>query len=909
MKSKKNDISALNIFENQTIGTFEFPIVGIGASAGGLEALEEFFENMPNNCGMAFVVIQHLDPKHVSLLPELLQRKTQMNVVEITNHLKITMNQVFVIPPNKVLSILNGYLYLFEKIKIDDLRLPIDYFFQTLAQDQQELSIGVILSGMGSDGSLGLKAIKENNGTVLVQDPSTAKFKSMPEHATNAVIADIVAAPKELPAKLISLLKITPKGILKQEILEESKTYLNKIIQLLKTQTGHDFFLYKKSTLFRRIERRMHIHQFTKILLYYRFLLENPKEVDILFKELLIGVTNFFRDVNVWDKIKETVLPSLFMDLPDETVIRAWIAGCSTGEEAYSLAIIFQEVYQKLEPKKTLKLQIFATDINIDAIDSARKGMFGNNIVEDVLPERINQFFTKVENGFRINAAIREMVIFTQHNVIKDPPFTKLDILICRNFLIYLEPELQKKIMNLFHYSLKPNGIMVLGSAETENGQYNQFLLLDSKLKIYKKNAIPPIIGVIDFPSSFVRTKKQAEIENKTIKFVENIQTLTDQLLLQQFAPASVLINADGDVLYITGRTGKYLEPAAGKGNWNIYSMAREGLRNELPAAIRKAKQSFEIIKLHNLKVGTNGGTQFIDLTIQSIEKPEALKGTIIILFTDLESSSKQIITKIKNDPQILSNRESELESELQQAKEELEIIRTDMQNIREKLQLSNEEMHSTNEELQSTNEELTTSKEELQSLNEELQTVNDELESKISEFLIAKNDINNLLNSTDIATLFLDKHLNIRRFTDSLIKIFKIRESDIGRPFTDMVTDLQYPSLSDDAKQVLGNLMIKEMDINTNDQRWFKVRLIPYRTFDDNIDGLVITFIDISKAKLLETQLALINNNERGKRASDLIIANKEVLIQFQEKEKIIEELNRAIELLKANNLYKPKE
>ena len=892
MSGKKKDITP-----QQSNEILEFPIVGIGSSAGGLEALEDFFENMPNNCGMAFIVVQHLDPKHESIMNELLQRKTEMKVVLVTDRLKVEINHVYVIPPNKTMSIVNGYLYLTEPIEIDGLRLPIDYFLKSLALDQKELSIGVILSGMGSDGSLGLKAIKDNNGFVLVQDPTTAKYNSMPQSATNSVFADIVAIPKELPSKLIALLKSSTKGTLKQEIDEENKANLNKIIILLKTQTGHDFHLYKKNTFFRRIARRMHIHQISKISHYVRFLQENLKEVDILFKELLIGVTSFFRDIAVWDKMKESVLTSLFNDLPDGSEIRAWIAGCSTGEEAFSLAIIFQEAYQKLETNKTFKFQIFATDINRDAIEKARIGKFGENIVNDVSPLRIRQFFTKEETGFRINDAIRGMVVFAQHNVIKDPPFTKLHIIICRNLLIYMEPELQKKIINLFHYSLNPNHIMLLGSAETENGHDNQFSLIDSKLKIYKKNANSVTSGIVDFPSSFVSSKKQTVTEIKTIKIVENIQTLTDQLLLQQFAPASVLINADGDVLYITGRTGKYLEPAAGKGNWNIYSMAREGLRNELPSAIRKAKQSFENVKLHNLKIGTNGGTQFIDVTIQSIEKPDALKGTIIIVFTDLEI---QLTSNTKKGLQQISNREHDLETELKETKEELQSIREEMQTTQEELQSSNEEMHSTNEELQSTNEEL-------QSLNEELQTVNAELQSKIAEFMIVKNDMINLLNSTDIATLFLDPQLNIRRFTDSLTDLFKIRESDIGRPFTDMVSNLQYPDISDDANQVLRTLIAKEIDITTKDQRWFKVRLLPYRTFEDHINGIVITFFDITEAKLLEAQLALLNNNERGKRAADLIIADKEVLLQLKEKEEIVLKLNKAINTLKENNLYKP--
>jgi two-component system, chemotaxis family, CheB/CheR fusion protein len=461
-----------------------FPIVGIGASAGGLEALEQFFGNVPQNSGMAYVVIQHLDPNHVGILPELLQRTTEMQVVQVTDHLQVQPNHVYVIPPRKSMSILNGFLYLFEPLELRGLRLPIDYFFRSLAEDQQEMSIGVILSGMGSDGSKGLKAIKEKNGIVLVQDPLTAKFDGMPRSAINAVIADILAAPDELPAKLIAFLKICPAIVQNTEIDNKSKSNLEKIIILLRAQTGHDFLLYKKNTLFRRIERRMNVHQIDKIANYVRFLQENPKELDILFKELLIGVTNFFRDAAVWENLKESVFPALFNEFPKGYVSRAWIAGCSTGEEAYSLAIIFKEAYEKVKLDKNFTLQIFATDIDSDAIEIARKGFFSSNIAADISPERINQFFTKEENGFRVNTDIREMVVFAPHNVIKDPPFTKLDLLLCRNLLIYLEPEMQKKLMNLFHYSLNRGGVMILGSAENENSQNNLFTPLDAKLKI-----------------------------------------------------------------------------------------------------------------------------------------------------------------------------------------------------------------------------------------------------------------------------------------------------------------------------------------------------------------------------------------------------------------------------------------
>ena len=899
---KENPVSKPS--EQQVSNKISFPIVGIGASAGGLEALEQFFGNVPKNCGIAFVVIQHLDPNHIGIMPELLQRTTQMKVLQVTDHLRVQANQVYVIPPNKSMSILNGCLHLFEPVELRGLRLPIDYFFRSLADDQNEKSIGVILSGMGSDGSLGLKAIKEKNGIVAVQDPTSAKFVGMPQSAVNSVIVDILAAAAELPAKLISFLKLSPAIVQKTIIDDKSINNLEKIVILLRAQTGHDFSLYKKNTLLRRIERRMNVHQIGKISNYVRFLQENPKELDILFKELLIGVTNFFRDAAVWKKLKEKVLPDLFNELPNGYILRAWITACSTGEEAYSLAIVFREAYEKIKHDKTFTLQIFATDIDSDAIEIARKGFFSENIAADVSPERISQFFTKDENGFRVSTAVREMVVFAPHDVIKDPPFTKLDLLSCRNLLIYLEPELQKKLMNLFHYSLNAGGVMLLGSAENENSQNNQFVPIDARLKLYKRSVISSTNEMTDFPNSFKHSKATLPKEIKPVKVTENIQIITDQLLLQRFAPASVLINPEGDILYITGKTGKYLEPAAGKANMNIYAMAREGLRNELPGAIRRAKQNYDAVKLLNLKVGTNGGTQLVDVTLQLIEKPDAIKGTIIIVFNDVAEISKPNYRK-SGKRNISTFREQELELELQRANEELQSTREEMQTTQEELKSSNEEMQSTNEELQSTNEELTTSKEEMQSLNEELQTVNIELQSKISEFMVASNDMKNLLNSTDIATLFLDKELNIRRFTDTITKLFKLRPTDIGRPFTDMVTDLQYPEIATHAHEVLRTLVFKETDISTNDQRWFTVRIMPYRTHDDHIDGLVLTFIDITKAKKTEAKLASANKIERGKRASDLVIADHEVVFQHDEKEKLQAKLNKAIELLKKHNLY----
>jgi two-component system CheB/CheR fusion protein len=855
MKIKK-PVSVATIKEIIPIKTDlpQFPIVGIGASAGGLEALEQFFSNMPVDSGMAFIVIQHLDPTHPGIMPELLQRITHMKVLQAADQLKVKPNCVYVIPPNKSLSILNDTLHLFEPIESRGLRLPVDIFFKSLADDRLDKSIGIILSGMGSDGSMGLKAIKEKNGFVLVQDPDNAKFDGMPRSAIETVNADIVANAEELPVKLINLLKFVPSVKTDTEIDSKIKSNLDKIIILIREQTGHDFSLYKKNTLFRRIERRKGVHQIDKIQNYVRFLQENPSELDILFKELLIGVTSFFRDTAVWKKFKEEILPTLFNELPDGYVLRAWIPGCSTGEEAYSLAIIFKEVIETAKKHKNLTLQIFATDIDTDAIEKARKGVFLANISADVSPERISRFFTIDGDGFRINSQIREMVVFAPQNIIKDPPFTKLDILTCRNMLIYMEPELQKKLMVLFNYSLNPGGIMLLGTAETLGNNKDGFKEVDNKLKIYKRSSKGLSPELIDFPSSFYH-KKPLSTNITTPKVIENIQTITDNILLQRFAPASVLVNEKGDIIYITGRTGKYLEPVAGKANWNIYAMAREGLRHELPVAFRKTLQSFDPVVLHNIKIGTNGGTQFVDVTLQRIEAPEAVRGMIMVVFNDVAPVIEHKVGK-----RISSTRQKELELELQRNHEELQSTREEMQTSQEELKSTNEELQSTNEELQSTNEELTTSKEEMQSLNEELQTVNIELQSKVNDLVNANNDMKNLLNSTEIATLFVDKELNIRRFTDPITHIFKLRNTDLGRPFTDLVTDLLYPEIDSHALQVLKTLTSIETAKATVSDKWFNVRIMPYRTLDDRIDGLVITFSDITKYKKLEEELKEAN-------------------------------------------------
>jgi len=856
MNPKKLKSTVSSKVKTSDLDAGQFPIVGIGASAGGLEALEQFLGNVPENSGMAYVVIQHLDPTQKGLLPELLQRISKMKVFQVKDRMVVNPNCVYVIPPNTSMSILKGVLHLFEPIEARGLRLPIDFFLQSLADNRKELSVGVILSGMGSDGSLGLRAIKEKNGLVMVQDPATAKFDSMPRNAIDTVLVDIVAPANELPARLIDFLKHIPVVKSDLDIEIEDKSALEKIIILLQTHTGNDFSLYKKNTVYRRIERRMGVHKIDKLFSYVRFLQENPKEVNILFKELMIGVTNFFRDTLVWEKLSETVIPNIIGNLQAGSILRAWIPGCSTGEEAYSLAIVFKEALEKINPHGGFSLQIFATDLDNEAIEIARKGIFPANIATYVSPDRLNRFFIKTDDGYRVNTEIREKVVFAKHNIIMHPPFTKIDILSCRNLLIYMDNELQKKLLGLFHYSINPEGIMLLGSSETLRTQSHLFTPVDAKLKIFKRSVTNLIPALFDFPASFSRTKT-TNIENQIpAKSTLNIQTLAEQLLLQHFSSAGVLVNENGDIIYISGRTGKFLEPAVGKANMNIFAMLREGLRNEFPVAFRKAITKKEAVVLRNIKVGTNGGTQNLNVNIQWIDKPEPLNGMVMIIFTDVPKIPDIKLQAKKGVKTLISISQSELEKELQNAREEIQNTFEEMQTSQEELKSTNEEFQSTNEELQSTNEELMTSKEEMQSLNEELQTVNAELQSKVDDFSRVNNDMKNLLNSTDIATLFLDKELNIRRYTIQATKIFKLIKSDIGRPFTDLVSDLIYPELATDALEVLRALVFIQKQIPAKDGRWFSIRIMPYRTFDDRIDGLVITFINLSDLKQVEVKL-----------------------------------------------------
>jgi two-component system CheB/CheR fusion protein len=843
-----------------------FPIVGIGASAGGLEALEQFLGHVPDTSGMAFVIVQHLDPTHKGILPELLQRTTRMAVFQVKDRMRVKPDCIYVIPPNKDMSILHGVLHLFEPTAPRGLRLPIDFFLRSLAEDRQQHSIGVILSGMGSDGTMGLRAIKEKAGVALVQEPASARFDSMPRSVIDAGLADIVAPAEDLPGKIIDYLRhilvITKTD---HPLEEKDQSGLEKILILLRAKTGQDFSLYKKNTIYRRIERRMGIHQIDRIAAYVRYLQENPQEVELLFKELLIGVTSFFRDPAAWELLQGEAIPALLADRPAGGMLRAWSVGCSTGEEAYSLAIAFKEALEQVKPAEKFTLQIFATDLDRDAIDKARQGFYPANIAADVSAGRLQRFFVQEGNGYRVGKEIRELVTFATQNVIMDPPFTKLDILICRNLLIYLSPELQKKVLPLFHYSLNPGGILFLGNSETVSAFTALFEPLNIKSRLFRRRDSLLPAEPVAFPASFAPFQPGGSKELPMVKPVANLQSLADQLLLQHFSPPAVLVNDKGDILYISGRTGKYLEPAAGKANWNIFAMAREGLRFELGSAFQKALRQKGAITVKGLLVGTNGGTQSVDVTVQAIEEPETLRGMVMIVFTDVASPLVKKAPGRSRTAPAGSARALELEQELQQVREALQTTREEMQSSQEELKSTNEELQSTNEELQSTNEELTTSREEMQSLNEELQTVNAEQQSKMDELARINNDMRNLLNSTEIVTVFLDNDLHVRRFTSGANKLFKLIPGDVGRPLSDIASDLLYPGMTEEAQEVLRSLVFSEKQIAAVDGRWFSVRIMPYRTMEDVIGGVVITFAEITAAKKIEAELRAENARLKG--------------------------------------------
>ena len=859
-----------------------FPIVGIGASAGGLAAFEAFFSGMPVEVepGMAFVLVQHLAPDHESILTELIQRYTRMQVFEVEDGMLVRPNCAYIIPPNRDMAFLNGTLQLLEPTAPRGHRLPIDFLFRSLAQDHHERAIGIVLSGTGSDGTLGVRAIKSEGGMVMVQGPGSCEFDGMPRSALATGLVDYELAPAEMPAQLLSYVAHafgkSPRII--GATTAQTENALKKIFILLRAQTGHDFSHYKPSTIYRRIERRMAVHQIDALGGYVKYLQQTPVELEALFRDLLIGVTNFFRDKEVFELLEQQVIPKLFEDKPAGAVIRVWSAGCSTGEEAYSFAILLQEHLELI--KQNYRVQIFATDIDSHAIITARAGVYPASIVGDISAQRLARFFTAESNGglYRVHKALRDMLVFSEQDVIKDPPFSKLDMISCRNLLIYMGADLQKKLIAMFHYALNPGGVLFLGTSETVGEFGNMFAVLDRKSKLFlrkedfqgaKRAALARILPP-------VTSRDLAPLPAKgnvatTVKL--SLRELTEQTLLQEVAPVGALVNGHGDILYLHGRTGMYLEPMPGDaGINNILKMAREGLRRDLTTSLHKAATTKERVRTLNLRVKTNGHFTLVNLTVCPVALGPAsmLESPLCLVILQPASALDHTTAPLAALPLDAADGHSmdvnaqiaELNEELQAKEEYLHAANEELETSNEELKSANEEMQSVNEELQSTNEELETSKEELQSINEELSTVNSELQNKVTDLSRANNDMNNLLAGTGIGTVFVDFQLRILRFTPAATQIINLILSDVGRPVAHIVSNLVgYDQLVADVQSVLNTLIPKEVDVQTIDNKSYAMRILPYRTLDNVIEGAVITFVDITE--MVSTREALRKANE----------------------------------------------
>ncbi|MDO8737674.1 chemotaxis protein CheB [Candidatus Deferrimicrobium sp.] len=845
-----------------------FPVVGIGASAGGLAAIEAFFAAMPVNTeiGMAFVVVQHLSPDHKSILIDLVKRYTKMQVFQVEDGIEVQPNCVYVIPPNRDMALLDGKLHLLDPGAPRGLRLPIDFFFRSLAQDRQERAICIVLSGTGTDGTFGLKVVKGEGGMAMAQAPESAAYDGMPRSAILSGLVDYVLPPEKMPERLIAYADHAFGDRPKQTVSPgpASSDLLQKVFILLRAQTGHDFSLYKRNTIQRRIERRMAVAQIDRLEEYVRYLRETPLEADALFGELLIGVTSFFRDPEAFESLQEHVIAPLFSKASQGSV-RIWVPGCSTGEEAYSIAILIREHLD--QQKKSFQAQIFATDIDGTSIEKARAGVYPDSIAADVSSERLERFFSREDSSYRISKGIRDMVIFAKQDVLKDPPFSRLALISCRNLLIYLSGEAQKKILPLFQYALNQGGHLLLGNSESVGKFTNLFGVVDKKWKIYRQAGVAPSRHIYGsyLPPLEAGGPVMGPHSVRDPAHPVAVRDLAERALLEGYIPASVLVNAEFEVLYIHGHTGKYLEPASGDASLNLLNMARDGIRMELTTAVRKAVALQAPVRCEGLQVKSNGDTSLVNLIVQPVTKPEAARGLLMVIFEDVTPGPPPAVEAASEPLSDGEQRLVTLERELRAKGEYLQATIEELETTNEELKSTNEEAQSANEELQSANEELETSREELQSVNEELMTVNTELQNKIEELSRANDDMNNLLAGTDIGTVFVDHRLRISRFTPSATRIINLIQTDNGRPLGDIVSRLiGYDRLVEDTQSVLATLIPKTMEVQSKAGQWYQMHIQPYRTLKNIIEGAVLTFVEITRQKELLEALGSATRRNR---------------------------------------------
>lgn len=840
----------------------DFLIVGIGASAGGIQAMQSFFRQVPDDSNMAYVVILHLSPDHDSQLAAVLQQETSLPVIQILEKTLIEPNHIYVISPDRHLVIEQDFINVLPNLTVEDRRAPVDIFFRTLADEYGPRAISVVLSGTGANGSMGMKRIKERGGAAYVQNPREAEFNEMPRNSIATDLVDDILNVDEIPARIIAYRNSIGKVQIYEEVEkrpEPQQQALRDIFTQLRVRTGHDFSNYKRPTLLRRIERRINVHNLPDLQSYMVFLQKHPDETRALLKDLLISVTNFFRDSKAFKALEDDVIPGIFAGKTAEDQVRIWVAGCATGEEAYSLAMLCAE--QAANIFDAPRVQIFASDIDETAISIAREGFYTLNDAADVSPERLRSFFNRDGDGYRVKREIREMILFAHHNFLKDPPFSKLDLVTCRNVLIYLNTTAQQRVLETFHFALKLKGYLFLGSSESVNGidlysfHSRDHHIFQAREVAPRSYPLPESVPHFHFPKNDVLQKTdESEHRGQRISFGE-----LHQKMLEQYAPPSIVVNEEYEIVHMSEKAGKYLEFTGGEPTQNLLKLVRPQIRLELRSALYQAMQNKSAIEARNIKLAFNGETHVMDIQVRPVFDTETPAGFILIIFKPSEDAlTNDISVRVASDEPLARQLEEELIGLKQQLRSSIE----QHEYQAEELKASNEELQAMNEELRSAAEELETSKEELQSINEELRTVNQELKVKIDETGITSNNLQNLVNSANVGTIFLDRNFAIRLFTPAILDIFNLKTGDYGRPVTDITNKLQYDGLLKDAENVLEKLTLVEREVTTSDNRFFMMRLLPYRTSEDRINGVVITFFDITARK--ESEEALRQSEEK---------------------------------------------
>lgn len=847
--NEETEFSIQSQFDSEIVDLF--PVVGVGASAGGLEALESFFRNIKSDCGLSFVVIQHLSPDYKSLMGELLSKYTEMPIYRAEDGMRIKKNCVYLIPPKKNMTIFHNKLYLTEQKPTTGLNLPIDIFFRSLAEDYGERAIGVVLSGTGSDGTLGIRAIKGAGGMVMAQDEATAKFDGMPKSAIATGLVDYVLSPAEMGDQLIKYVAhpLVSGNDAKEDVLMKDEDALSKILATIRTRTSTDFTYYKPNTIVRRIERRISVHQFENIDDYVKLIIDSPTEVNILYKELLIGVTKFFRDTEGFEILKQKVIPNILKKKSSTDSIRVWVTACSTGEEAYSMAILFKEIMEQENFIGDVK--IFATDIDKDSIEYASSGVYPESIVTDVSDERLKKYFTKNNNTFKINDSIRQMVIFATHNIIKDPPFSKIDLISCRNLLIYLLPIMQKKVLTTFSFALQNGGFLFLGTSESIGELSNYFTTIDNKWKLYQNNEGIKQAIIDEFYVPVL--KKQPlqitrEVQPKVSAETELFEDISSNLF-KQYVPASVVINEKYDILHVYNDINKFVKLPIGKVSLNILNMVPNELSIAIGTAIHRVMKDRREVIYNDVAIETEDKVNYINLVVKPFTHERTKANLILLIFLSADK-----IINLDNSTERF-DMSSNIGIRIKDLEQELKYSKENLQATIEELETSNEELQATNEELIASNEELQSTNEELQSVNEELYTVNSEYQSKIEELTELNNDINNWFSVTSIGTIFLDLKLRVRKFTPAVSKFVNLIDNDLGRPINHISYNFQYDNFMQDVESVLKTLKPIETELKANNNKWLMLKILPYRTIENAIKGVVITFIDISQRKQYEEQ------------------------------------------------------